>query len=83
MYKRQVVIGQYAVTVLSILPKLLCLVFLPDISPAGRGLTVIDQAKMCIRDRSNSLGTAPYITAHLFIPQIVLRTGGGLSLIHI
>ena len=29
-----------------VLPKLLCLGFLPDISPAGRGLTVIDQAKV-------------------------------------
>ena len=28
--------------------------------------------------QSDSLGTAPYITAHLFIPQIVLRTGGGV-----
>ena len=26
----------------------------------------------------DDLGTAPYITAHLFIPQIVLRTGGGV-----
>ena len=45
-FQQIVVIGQYAVTALSILPKLLCLVFLPDISPAGRGLTVIDQAKV-------------------------------------
>ena len=29
-----------------VLPKLLCLCFLPDISPTGRGLTVIDQAKV-------------------------------------
>ena len=28
--------------------------------------------------QSDSLGTAPYIPAHLFIPQIVLRTGGGV-----
>ena len=41
-----VVIGQYAITPLPILTKLLCLGFLPDISPAGRGLTVIDQAKV-------------------------------------
>ena len=33
---------------------------------------------MCIRDRSNSLGAAPYIPAHLFIPQIVLCTGGSV-----
>ena len=46
IFQQIVVIGQYAVTALSILPKLLCLVFLPDISPAGRGLTVIDQAKV-------------------------------------
>ena len=45
-FQQIVVIGQYTVTALSILPKLLCLVFLPDISPAGRGLTVIDQAKV-------------------------------------
>lgn len=46
IFQQIVVIGQYAVTALSILPKLLCLGFLPDISPAGRGLTVIDQAKV-------------------------------------
>lgn len=46
IFQQIVVIGQYAITALSILPKLLCLVFLPDISPAGRGLTVIDQAKV-------------------------------------
>ena len=46
IFQQMVIIGQYAVTALSILPKLLCLVFLPDISPAGRGLTVIDQAKV-------------------------------------
>lgn len=28
--------------------------------------------------QSDSLGTAPYISAHLFIPQIVLCTGGGI-----
>ena len=28
--------------------------------------------------QSNSLGAAPYIPAHLFIPQIVLCTGGGI-----
>ena len=28
--------------------------------------------------QSNSLGAAPYIPAHLFIPQIVLCTGGGV-----
>nr|WP_252205689.1 hypothetical protein [Enterocloster bolteae] len=28
--------------------------------------------------QSDSLGTAPYIAAHLFIPQIVLCTGGGV-----
>ena len=28
--------------------------------------------------QSDSLGAAPYIPAHLFIPQIVLRTGGGV-----
>ena len=28
--------------------------------------------------QSNPFGTAPYIPAHLFIPQIVLRTGGGV-----
>ena len=28
--------------------------------------------------QSNPFGTAPYISAHLFIPQIVLRTGGGV-----
>ena len=27
--------------------------------------------------QSNPFGTAPYIPAHLFIPQIVLRTGDG------
>ena len=41
-FQQIVVIGQYTVTALSILPKLLCLGFLPDISPTGRGLTVID-----------------------------------------
>lgn len=46
IFQQIVVIGQYTVTALSILPKLLCLGFLPDISPAGRGLTVIDQAKV-------------------------------------
>lgn len=46
IFQQIVVIGQYAITALSILPKLLCLGFLPDISPAGRGLTVIDQAKV-------------------------------------
>lgn len=46
IFQQMVIIGQYAVTALSILPKLLCLGFLPDISPAGRGLTVIDQAKV-------------------------------------
>ena len=45
-FQQIVVIGQYAITLLPILPKLLCLGFLPDISPAGRGLTVIDQAKV-------------------------------------
>ena len=33
-------------TLLPVLPKLLCLGFLPDIPPAGRGLTVLDQAKV-------------------------------------
>ena len=28
--------------------------------------------------QSDPFGTAPYIPAHLFIPQIVLRTGGGV-----
>lgn len=46
IFQQIVVIGQYAITALSILPKLLCLGFLPDISPAGRGLAVIDQAKV-------------------------------------
>lgn len=46
IFQQIVVIGQYTVTALSILPKLLYLGFLPDISPAGRGLTVIDQAKV-------------------------------------
>ena len=45
-FQQMVVIGQYAITPLPVLPKLLCLGFLPDISPAGRGLTVIDQAKV-------------------------------------
>ena len=45
-FQQIVVIGQYAITPLPVLPKLLCLVFLPDIPPAGRGLTVIDQAKV-------------------------------------
>ena len=45
-FQQIVVIGQYAITPLPVLPKLLCLGFLPDIPPAGRGLTVIDQAKV-------------------------------------
>ena len=45
-FQQIVVIGQYAITPLPILTKLLCLGFLPDIPPAGRGLTVIDQAKV-------------------------------------
>ena len=45
-FQQMVIIGQYAITPLPVLPKLLCLCFLPDISPAGRGLTVIDQAKV-------------------------------------
>ena len=45
-FQQIVVIGQYAITPLPILPKLLCLGFLPDIPPAGRSLTVIDQAKV-------------------------------------
>ena len=45
-FQQMVVIGQYAITPLPILTKLLCLGFLPDIPPAGRGLTVIDQAKV-------------------------------------
>ena len=45
-FQQIVVIGQYAITPLPVLPKLLCLGFLPDISPTGRGLTVINQAKV-------------------------------------
>ena len=45
-FQQIVVIGQYAITPLPVLTKLLCLGFLPDIPPAGRGLTVIDQAKV-------------------------------------
>ena len=45
-FQQIVVIGQYAITPLPVLPKLLCPCFLPDISPTGRGLTVIDQAKV-------------------------------------
>ena len=45
-FQQIIIIGQYAITPLPVLPKLLCLGFLPDIPPAGRGLTVIDQAKV-------------------------------------
>lgn len=46
IFQQIVVIRQYTIAALSIFPKLLCLGFLPDISPAGRGLTIIDQAKV-------------------------------------
>ena len=45
-FQQIVVIGQYAITALPVLPKLPCLGFLVNIVPAGRGLTVIDQAKI-------------------------------------
>lgn len=41
-----------------------------DIAQAGPVPGIVHQ--------SDPLGAAPYISAHLFIPQIVLRTGGGV-----
>ena len=87
-----VVIGQYAITPLPVLPKLLCLVFLPDISPAGRGLTVIDQAKvLCqflrrffwgeVKELCGKVDHIPIFTAAKAVESLVYLHAGVLIIV--
>ena len=91
-FQQIVVIGQYAVTALSILPKLLCLGFLPDISPAGRGLTVIDQAKvLCqflrrffwgeVKELCGKVDHIPIFTAAKAVESLVYLHAGVLIIV--
>lgn len=92
IFQQIVVIGQYTVTALSILPKLLCLVFLPDISPAGRGLTVIDQAKvLCqflrrffwgeVKELCGKVDHIPIFTAAKAVESLVYLHAGVLIIV--
>ena len=92
IFQQMVIIGQYAVTALSILPKLLCLGFLPDISPAGRGLTVIDQAKvLCqflrrffwgeVKELCGKVDHIPIFTAAKAVESLVYLHAGVLIIV--
>lgn len=92
IFQQIVVIGQYTVTALSILPKLLCLGFLPDISPAGRGLTVIDQAKvLCqflrrffwgeVKELCGKVDHIPIFTAAKAVESLVYLHAGVLIIV--
>ena len=91
-FQQMVVIGQYTIAPLPVLPKLLCLGFLPDIPPAGRGLTVIDQAKvLCqflrrffwgeVKELCGKVDHIPIFTAAKAVESLVYLHAGVLIIV--